>query len=132
MIFGQLIESIRLEARTKEQQLRGLSRMTGHIGNVNDPKGGYVEKHPVPRRTRPAPKRGYDTFPSKVKYHADLEKETSKELARAAEKRSKFSKASRGAKTIKALRAIRDQPSKKKERKAQAALRLPIKFPKDR
>ena len=131
-MFGFLIEEVRLvvEKRTKEQQLRGLSRTTGHIGNVDDPAGGYVEKDPLPRRTKPAPKRGYDPHPDNIKAHRARERDSAKQIAQAVAHGSRFTQGSRGVKTIKALRALRDKPSKIKARKAEAARRLPIKFPK--
>jgi hypothetical protein len=130
-MFGDLLEDWALirEGRTKDMQLRGLSRTTGHIGNPHLPDDGYVEKHSVPRRKGPVPKKGrWDSHPGNVKAHKSLEKETSQELARSVSQSSR--RDSPAARTIKALRSIRDKPSKLKQRKATAARRLPIKFPK--
>jgi len=127
-MFDDLLEDWNLlrEGRAKEMQLRGLSRTTGHIGNPN--VAGRVEKHSVPRRTKPPPRRGWDPHPSNVKAHRNLERETSRDLARSVSRSSR--KDNPAAKAVAALRAIRDKPSKLKQRKATAARRLPIKFPK--
>jgi hypothetical protein len=136
-MFGQLIEEIRLEARSKELQLRGLQRQTGHIGIPEPPTKDdrrFTEPHRIPTREKPAPKKGYDPHPGKVRRAKELSKEIATKMAKGAaagaSKRAPWSTPS--AKAIRALRALRDKPSKKKSRRAEAARRLPIKFPKDK
>jgi len=134
--FRRMFEGMRdpyqlTEKRSKEDQLRGLQRTTGHIGNpaLGKESGEYTEPNPVPKRTRPAPKKGWDPHPGKVRQHRAVEKEAGQEMAKAVARRSRFRKDDPAAKAIKALRVIRDAPSAKKDRKAEAAKRLPIKFP---
>jgi len=129
-------DAIRLiiEKRSKEQQLQGLMKTTGHVGFVGQDRNlnpsGHIEKDPTPRRSKPAPKKGYDPHPDNVKAHSNRAKQGSKELAGSA--RSPYSADKKAAGDgIRKLRGQRDRPSRTKDRKAEAGRRLPIKFPKD-
>jgi hypothetical protein len=133
-LFGSLIEEVRMEARSKELQLRGLQKQTGHIGIPEPPTKDdqrFSEPHKIPTRTKPAPKKGYDPHPSKVRYAKELSKEIAGKMAKVAASGTSYRASnSPSARAIRALRDLRDKPSKKKAKKAEAARRLPIKFPK--
>jgi len=138
-MFSQLIESVRLvvERLSKENQLRGLQRMTGHLGipePATNPGDEYVEPHRIPVRTRPAPRKGrYDPHPEDVRYAKKLEKDIASKMAKGtAGGASPRAKGSPSAKAIRALRAKRDEVTKLKKKRAAMAGRIPMKFPKEK
>ena len=126
-MFSDLLEAwdYLQEKRTKGQQLRGLAKTTGHIPTPHGPTG--IEAHPVPRRTKPAPKKGWDPFPEKVKDHKSVEKGAVRDLARGVS--LSISKHSPAARSVRSLRKKRDEVTPQTKRRAEAGRRLPMKFP---
>ena len=133
-MFNFLIEEVRLvvEKMTTADRVLGLQRTTKHSGYIDRDRNfmpsGHVEKNPAPTRKKPAPKRGYDPHPDRVKAHSDTLKKDSQEIAKGVRSWRSDEKRAAGD-AIRKLRQKRDEPSKLKARKAEAARRLPMPLP---
>lgn len=138
-MFADLLEAwdVLNEKRSKEQQLRGLMRTTGHIGSTYH-RGGIEKLRRPSSRDRPlnmpgANKRVMARFRARKKEsYREKERASSAELAREVKVPYSPRKQNLAGVSVARLRGVRDEPSERKQKKAAAARRLPISFPKDK